>query len=721
MQTIKLTDQFGLDLDAKPADTSALLKYFQQLPSLHIQNLDLSKVGGLTLDQPALRSLTAGVSFSEPVSLGAGAPTLTVAAGAHATLAVIADADDLPGQDASLKNPPDTCYVSFGIDTSASVSASVTSGELTFGATPASKLELVSYSRFSLKSGVTLAQAVQQTVSAFAIPATAADLADLPAGQITRVALTGTLTVSGSANLLAVTNPLASASLPAPLPVVSVSAGGSATIGVSCEIDTEFEIVARKLDSGAVRLGWYRKNGSSVTVTAAVSEGISAGFGTTDLFSQVVGLISADPKADLKELASAGVPQEQAEAIQSAVKACACRKLEIAVSTAFTVSDSKAATFLYEIAPAALTAESCAAVDQALRGDLTGLHAADLPGVSCVRSIWDNVRKTKVELNVNLLGILNFRSVVTLALEGKVLYEPATGSMVITDQATAERIQSTQLNFGADTERLRQVMAESFLITAAYHGTRQVAGAASLHCSHCFFELQQSTSRDDMASKLHTGVGLGLLSLDEAAAPAGIADFGRTLFTASADYDGELVTAMFLDGGGNPLAREWYESAGRAAIQFLVQDGDFDEVRRKPAIDDDLWRSMKKSGQPGFASLFPRVSAPLLGAITADYSTIEWWADTMVGTAQELAGFRLWMTRNPTASPDDPTFQMLRQDLASYLRKVAATTRNEFGKPWGLIAMNQLVTGRASGASLLITGPCLVRSKSRALAAATGT
>ncbi|MDR3704015.1 MAG: hypothetical protein P4L56_30480, partial [Candidatus Sulfopaludibacter sp.] len=410
MTTIKLTDQFGLDLDAQPAESSALLKYFQQLPSLQITNLDLSKVGGLTLDQPALRSLTAGVCLSEPVSLGAGAPALLVAGGAHARLAVITDTDDLPGQDDSIKNPPDTCYVSFGMDASASADVSVTSGELTFGAMPASKVELVSYSRFPLKSGVTLAQAVQQTVAGFAIPASAADLADLPAGQIARVALTGELTVSGTANLLAVTNPLASASLPAPLPVVSVSAGGSATVGVSCEIETEFEIVARKLDSGAVRLGWYRKNGSSVTVTAAVSEGISAGFGTTDLFSQVIGLISADPKADLKELASAGVPKEQAEAIQSAVKACACRKLEIAVSSAFTVSDSKAATFLYEIVPAALTAESRTAVDQALRGDLTGLHATALPGVSCVRSIWDAVRKTSVVLNVNLLGILNYRS-----------------------------------------------------------------------------------------------------------------------------------------------------------------------------------------------------------------------------------------------------------------------------------------------------------------------
>jgi hypothetical protein len=717
--TITLTDRFGLDVDAQPAPTSALLKYFQQLPSLRFDTLDLGKLGGLTLDQPAIQSLSTGVSFQDPVNLGDGAP-LSVAAGANASFQIISDADDLPGQDQTMESRPDTCYVALGIEATVSADVSATSGALKFGASPSTTLDAVSYSRFPLQAGVTLLQALQQTVAGFSMPATSGDLGDLPAGQIVRVAVTGKLELSGSVDLLAITNPLASASLPAPLPVVSVSAGGSVTVGVSCEIETEYEIVARKLDSGAVRLGWYHKNGTGVTVSAKAGEGLSAGFGSTDLFSQVVSAISANPQADLQELASAGVPDSQAAAIQGAVNQATCRKLEIAVAGEITANDSHGTTFLYEIVPAALTAESRKAVDNALRGDLTGLHHPGLSGVSCLRSIWDHVQKAGLDLDVNLLGILNYRSVASLSLEGKVLYEPATGSLAITDQATAERIQSAQVNFGADTQKLRQVLAESFLITAAYRGAKQLAaGAVSLRCSHSFFELENATSPGDMSRKLRIGVALGLFSGDDAELPAGIADFGRTLLTAATDYDDNLVGGMFLDANQAPLAPAWYETAGRKAIQLLVQATDDDAVRLQPATDDGLWRRMTEVGQPGFAGLFPGVPTPLVGAITADYSIIQWWADAMCGTAQKLAAIRLWMVRNPAADFDDPAFQKLRQDLAGHLRQVAANTRAQFGQPWGLIAMSQLVNGRA-GAKILIASPTLVRNKRRALAEAAG-
>jgi hypothetical protein len=714
MPTIKVTDQLGLDVDAQAAPTSALLKYFQPLPSLRLDSLDLSKVGGLTLDQPAIKSLSTGVSLQDPINLGDGAPTLSVGAGAHASIQLVTSADDLPGQDKAddkaMQPMQDACYVSFGIEATASADLSATAVGIRFGASPSTKLELVSYSRFPLKAGITLLQALHQTVAAFSLPANSGDLADLPAGQIARVDVSGTLELSGSADLLTATNPLASASLPAPLPQVSVSAGGSITVGVSFQIAAEYEIVARKLDSGAVRLAWYHKKRTDVAVHAQASEGISAGFSGTDLFSQLVGAISASPQADLKELASAGVSEDQAQAIQGAVKAAACRKLEIAVATEISASDSDSATFLYEIVPSALTEESRQAVDQALRGDLTGLHTPELPGVSCVRSIWDNVRKRGLELDINLLGILNYRSIATLSLEGKVLYEPATGSVVITDRATGERIQSTQVNFGADTQKLRHVLAESFLITAAYHGAKQSAIATSLHCIHSFFELRNMTNRGDIARDLRTGVAVGLLSAGEAAVPEGISDFGRTLFTLSTDYDGDLMSGMFLDTSDVPLPREQYETAGRAAIQFLVQEGDDDAVRRQPAVDDALWNRMKDVGQPGFGSLFPGVPAPLIGAIVADYTTIQWWADAMHKTAQELATLRQWLARNPAATVEDPGFQKLRDGFAGYLRQVAANTRDEFGQPWGLIAMNQLAS-RKAGAKILISGPKLVLNK----------
>jgi hypothetical protein len=719
MTTIKLTDQFGLDIDVQPSPDFSLPKYLQQVAALRFDSLDLTKLGGLTLDQPALQSLSTGLTLQGPISLGDGGTTLSAGGGTHASIKLITRASDLPGNDDSMKAPADVCYVAFGIEATASASLSGSSGALQFGASPSSTLQVVSCTRFPLKTGITLLQAVEQTVACFCVPFHSSDLAGLPEGQVAQVTLTGKLELSGTANLLATVNPLASAALPSPLPTASVSAGGSVTIGASCQIQGDYQIVARKLDAGAIRLAWYRKDTTAVTVQAKVSEGVSAGFGTTDLFSQVVSAISADPKVDLKELASAGVSDDQTLEIQSAVKAAVGRKLEIAVAGQLSASDSRTAAFLFEIDPSAWTAESQSAVDQALRGNLSALHAPGLPGVSIVRSIWDKVRRCGMELDVNLLGILNCRSIATLSLAGKIMYEPATGSLVITDQATAERIRSTQVNFGADTQKLRHVLAESFLITAAYHGAKQFIGAASLHCSHSFFELQNATNRSDMIRKLQTGVALGLLSEDEAAPPAGSADFGRTLFDVSADYDENLVSMMFLDASGAPVARERYETAGRAAIQFLVRPGDDDAVRLQPATDDTLWSRMKEIGQPGFAALFPGVAAPLVGAITADYSAIQWWADAMHGTAQELAKVRRWLAQNPTATSDDSEFQKLRQNLAGYLRRVAANTREEFGQPWGVIAMNQLVNGKG-GARFLIIGPTLVCNKRRELAAATG-
>ena len=64
----------------------------------------------------------------------------------------------------------------------------------------------------------------------------------------------------------------------------------------------------------------------------------------------------------------------------------------------------------------------------------------------------------------------------------------------------------------------------------------------------------------------------------------------------------------------------------------------------------------------------------------------------------------------------DPEFQSLRQDLAAHLKKVAAATSEQFGEPWGLIAMDE-ASGRRAGASILVTGPKFVTKKQRALPA----
>jgi hypothetical protein len=721
MATIKLTDELGLDANVKLAPFSSLLKYFQQLPALSASGGDLSKAAGLTLDSPALTLLNTGLSFDKSIPIGPGATAVSVAAGAHASLELIlrtpavVSLPDVYSDDIGI--PEGTCYFAFGVQASVGVAVGPVTGLLQFGVGPGENFVVKNYQSFPLRHDITLVDAVKQTVGNFLIPASADDLASIPDGCVTTVTGTGSLKLSATANLLAITNPLASATLPSPLPVLSVTAGGVAQVGASFQVKCTFQICARKTAPGRVRLGWYRKKASDVAVTATVSAGISAGFGTTDLFSTIIGVVSASAAADLDELGKANLPPDQVRAIENAVNAAVCRKLELALSTELFAAQDTDAAFLYDIDLAALTADSRQALDQALKGDLTGLHAAVLPGVTEVHSVWEKVHKNGIRFQVNLLGILNIGSISKLTTSGAVLFEPATGDLVITDKVTAQRIRSTALNFGADTQKLRHVMAESFLLTAVYQGSQQQVGGPSLACSHSFFDLENTTNPQRMEHELRVGAALGLYSGEDAAPPPGIADFGRTMIHATTDYDSALAAALFVDPNGAALPQDFYENAGRAAIQLLVSETDADAMRREPAIDNDLWSKMKAQGQPGFKAMFPQVPAPMLGAITADYSAIMWWADAMAGAGQRLSAMRKWFAQHKTAAVDDPEFQSLRQDLAAHLKKVAAKTSEQFGEPWGLIAMDE-VSGRRAGANILITGPQLVLARQRALAAA---
>jgi hypothetical protein len=723
MATIQLTDELGLDANVNLAPFSSLLKYFQQLPALRMSGADFSQAGGLTLDQPALRALSSGLSFDKGVPIGAGATAISILAGANGSLELIlrtpAVVSLLDVYSGDIGIAEGTCYVAFGVQASVGVSDAADAGLLQFGVAPGENFDIRNYQNFPLQQGITLLGAVEQTVGNFIIPASAGDLTSLPDGCVATVTGTGSLRLSATANLRAVTNPLASVELPAPLPALSVTAGGVAQVGASFELRCTFQICAQKLAAGRVQLGWYRQGASEIDVSATVSEGLSAGFGGADLFSTIIGVISASAAADLDELQKAGLPPDQVKAIQDAAKAAVDRKLELALSTQIGATQSSDAVFLYDIDAAALTPDSRQALDQALRGDLSGLHSGALPGITSVQSVWEKAQKNGIQLEVNLLGILNAGSISTLTSSGAVLFEPATGALVITDKTTAERIRSTAVNFGADTQKLRHVMAESFLLTAVYQGSQQQVGGPALSCSHDFFNLENGTSRDQMERELRVGAALGLYSGEDAMPPAGIEDFGRTMIHARTDYDTGLASALFLDPSGATVPQPFYENMGRAAIQLLVSEDDADAFRRQPAIDDGLWGRMKAEGQPGLATLFPRVPAPLLAAVTADYTAIMWWADAMAGAGHRLAAMRKWFSRHPAAALDDPEFQSLRQDLAAHLKKVAATTSERFGEPWGLIAMDE-ASGRRAGASILVTGPKFVSAKQRAPPATAG-
>jgi hypothetical protein len=397
------------------------------------------------------------------------------------------------------------------------------------------------------------------------------------------------------------------------------------------------------------------------------------------------------------------------KAIAAAVKSGAQRKLELSLLASLTSADSHSAAFLYQFDLGALDAAGNNALAAALHGDLTALTGAQLPaGVEMVRSIATDLQKTSMTWKVNLLGIYNYISTTELTRQGTVLFEPATGDLVITDKATAQRIAATSLNFGADTGKLRHLLADSFLITAVYRGSKSVVSAPELSCSHSYFELQASTSPDAMRTDLTAATALGLL--DSSAPPtllSGIGDFGKTMVYAETSYDDRIALSLFLNGAA-PKPQEEFETAGRQAIRLLVRPDAADAFRLRGVADDAVWAQMRAAGQFNFTPLFPDLSAPAVGAIVSDYTLIVWWASAMSECAKSVAAM------NGLANPDpaSPQFQKLRADLAKTLASVTNNTREEFGQPWGLVAMDQ-VSGSQAAARVQIAGARFAFARSR--------
>jgi hypothetical protein len=390
MPSIQITDRLGANIDAELAPASSLLKYVRDLPGLVLQGGDIGQLQLLTLNDPAVRSLSPSLSFRQPVSLGTGAAQLTIGADAGANFAVISrTAQDtaLFARDdygANIEIPATACYVALGFHASVNAGIASGTGALTFGMTASSGVAIQSYRPFSLGPDAgTIIEALRLSIGEFVVPATADDLDGIPAGVIVTVNGRGSLRFSAAANLLAVANPLATLTLPSPVPALAIVQSGSVKVGASWAVSTDYQVRVQKTDSRHVQLGWYRKHNSDFSVTASASAGIAAGTRDTDLFSTIIGAISSDAQADVDALGKAGVSAGQAVSIQNAIQTAASRKLELAVSAEFSSLASDEAAFLYDVDLGALGGEGREAVNAALAGDLSGLPDCRQASRSC--------------------------------------------------------------------------------------------------------------------------------------------------------------------------------------------------------------------------------------------------------------------------------------------------------------------------------------------------
>lgn len=738
MPDITIKDNLDLDIEVTPGDGSGIAKYFKS--ALEFLNPDgkLRQYAPLSLADPALTSLHADLNAARPLPVAADDISLTIKAGISGRIDVFVPDSHLdPGQTDSLFSPDNygedvpvkqtERYISAGFVASAGSAVSAGVSDVNFGFAADSSLTILNYQKFSLDSEPpTFLSAIKKTLGSFQIPASVPDLAAMLPDSVITVAGSGSLKFSASTNLLAVSNPLATAEVPGPFEAIKISDGASLEVGASFRLFGDYEIRVRKINGTTVRLGFFKEHGKEWNATAKLTAGLSVSLGGDDVFAQLISALSPDAKSDFEEVKKANVDAKTNASIQATVEAAIERTLEIGTSYQLGSLQASQAAFLYEIELSALDQAGEKAIGAALRGDLTALVTSEeaLPrGIKSVRSIFTDLRQSKQTFKVNLLGIYNYISISKLVTKGQVLYDSEKGELILSDTVTASQLQAGVVNVGgapnrADPKQVRRILASSLLLTAAYRASGSIVSPPTLKSSHTYCEVHEQTNRETMADELGVALGLGLMTrAEQNELIQSTTQFGRTIAYASADYNDALATALFL-ANGSPRAQTEYENIGREAMQIVAaRGGAADPVRLRPLQNDNLWKAMKDGGQSKFRTLLPDATPLQIGLVTADYSTIVWWAATMSDTGQALMKVKNFLIRTPGVDSGNQQFQKLRSDLAQHLKHVAVDTKEEFGRPWGLVAMD-LLTGNRSEARVTFTGPVISLSRVRPVAAA---
>ena len=712
MPNIQIVDGFGLDVQAALNPNSAFAKYFQKLPSFSVVQQDLASLQDVSLVAFPLKTTQIGLSFNELTTIAPTGPQFTGGAAISATLCLnttgkLFDPDPF---ESPIEIPSGHAYLGLGVQASISPGVSVPAGELVAGFTAGTKVSFTHYKCFATTPTTpTFRAALEASMQSYVIPFRVADLSALEVGDVVTVEGTGSLKVRGTVNLLASVNPLATLSSPA-LPGIQVGAGAAIDITASYSIEGDFQVRIQKTGDATLRMGFYRKRGSDFIVQAGPSIGVTAGTTNVDFISTVLKAISPFPSAG--QLEDSGLTKEKQQAIESALRTAVQRQLELAVQAELQALSSNEAAFLYEISWRDLGPEGNAALQDALRLNLSTLQGPQdhLPrGISEIQSVLTTTRKKGHSFKVNVLGIYNYASINDLTLKGTILTDAVSGAVLITDEANATRV-SGGVNYLADPDKLRKVLAQSFLITAAYRCSGLIAHGPSLKASYWHFAANAKTNRGTMAAYLDALKALGLVSeaqIEERL--SNVSDFGRSTFYIGTDYDDALSQSLYLGPDDQPRGIEEYEQIGRRALrQILHADAD-DGYRLRSLESDAIWQQVKATGgtvtnlAPLFPDLRPDSQIPV---IAGDYLLIEWWAKTMSSLGVTLSAAKRFFAQKPTPASNSPEFQRAQADLWHRMAGVASDTHDRFADPWGLIAMD-LASGQHSTASAQIVSPGL--------------
>ena len=720
MAVINLTNQFGLDINLSPSPFSVFSKYLRELAQVNVSLNDGQDIRADTVSGYPFRSQSLGLSFQQPVGLGASGVELTIKPEVSGSLVVQQGSDLL---DSLLYDMPNSqslvgqTYLSAAFEASLAVDLEDQPGLPQFGLNAGSNVVL-SYSQ-PVKPTDKLVPAIKEVFESCCVPGELKDLGGMPIGSIASIEGSGNLTLSATVNVLTVTNPLATiAAASVPLAAMSLQEGASISVGAALSFTGEYKVQVTELDANHMLLGYSRARGKELDVNLTSGVNVSAALGSFDLISILLKAVSPDAALSVDDLKKAGLKDDEIQAISTAIQAGIERSLELAFKAELEFSDERTSAFLYEIHLSALDDAASVAVRSALRGDLSGVEGGHLAGVKSLRSVTGTLRERTRKLNLNLFGVLNVGSITELVQKSTFIVDPDTGDITIIDKTAASEVGLTVNNFAKDAAKLRRILADGFLATCVYRAS-QTGFKLNINSRCWAFELRKSTSFSQIQEYLNIATTLGLMSgadakgkLEALGPRASHQEFGRSIFLAESGYDDAVFHTLFFDDLGHERPRAYYEKIGRDAMAATLPPGDpADRARLLPLTNDNVWQAMS-----GGQTTFPVVLAPHrfntveLADITGDYSIIVWWSSAMRSMSESLANLLAFLNSN--AARDSTKLAALREDLNRRVRAVSRQTHDRFSEPWGLVAMD-MASGRRSQTNVTVASPRFNLSISR--------
>lgn len=710
MPSIAIKDEQGVELLKTDLAGDGLGRYIKSAPALRGLAALARTLKAPLADAAGSRELALTLDADVPVGKSS---ELTISGGAAVTIGLHPSGSTLfEGSDlqAPVTVPNGTLYVSLSLEALLKAGLAGTAGQIGFGFQAGTALRYAYFHPIDIVGHTgSSGDAVKAMLSQAVFPADADDLARLPSGAYASLAGEGELSFRGQASLGSTTNLLATPGLPL-IGAAALVQTGSVTVDAEWAASGEFELRVEAVSGTRTRLSFYRRRGRSLTVSAKALMGVSATVKDSDLIATLMKAISPNPEADLIALVNAGLDDEPILAIQRAIQESIDRSLTLSAQLQLSALRDDEALFAYDIDAAQLDAAGRAAVEQALHGQLgpIGQSARDAGPIRLVTSAERRLRERRTAWRINVLGILNVASFSELVRQGSLTYDPVSGALTAADQVSAKRIRVKSRPFESDAEKLRKVLFESLMVTAAYQAGRALGTTVTLTAEHTCLEQQGRTRRPDMEDHYRALIALGLCGERERDARlGGEAEFGASTFVIENRFGPAACDAMFLDAQGAPHPLDHYERIGRAALLAVIPADDPARSYRRIALEaEGIWRRVRELGGAIDRGLPGHISGNALkrGVVRSDVVTIVWWAAAMHRAARELAAMRTFLGRRDAAAlAADAAFRKARTQLEKALASVVATTEAHFDDPWDMIAMDAAAARLGRLASVIIS------------------